>query len=130
MFSGFCEPFFIRYALRLKDGSITHVSEPILMFPCVTRNSYAIEYVYEGESNLYLFTKFCKLYYSLDSNGLDDFRDIIDSIEIYVSNGICPYLFEEQTAELIDKEDNRLLVNGINKIPNDVEYSAYNSIRN
>ena len=125
---GFCEPFFIRYALRLKDGSITHVSEPILMFPCVTRNSYAIEYVYEGESNLYLFTKFCKLYYSLDSNGLDDFRDIIDSIEIYVSNGICPYLFEEQTAELIDKEDNRLLVNGINKIPNDVEYSAYNSI--
>jgi len=37
----FCNPFFIRVALELYDGSYTHISNPILLLPAIKHNSYA-----------------------------------------------------------------------------------------
>jgi hypothetical protein len=60
----FCNPFFIRTAIELYDGTYTHVSQPILMMPCVTENTYAMfEWdVTFGTMNIY--TTFSELHFT------------------------------------------------------------------
>lgn len=85
---GFANPFFIRYALEMYDGSYTHISNPYLLMPCVTRNSASI--FYENEI-LMTFTKYCKLHYDMESNGLQFFSDVVKNVVLFVSNGIDVY---------------------------------------
>lgn len=86
----FCEPFFVRYALRLYDDTLYYISNPILMFPSVTRNTYFM-YSNDGE-RLIAFTKFCYLHYELNIDGdLEKFSDIVKDIDIFVSDGMNIY---------------------------------------
>ena len=85
---GFCNPFFVRYALELYDGTYTHISNPVLLMPCVKKNSFSV--VYE-EQILTTFTAYCSLIYSVTANGLDKFSDVVKNISVFVSDGIDPY---------------------------------------
>lgn len=82
---GFCQPFFVRTAVEMYDGSYFYVSQPILMFPCVTENSYAV-YV-TGNNHLYVITYYARLFFRQTAD-LSDFSDIIKDITIFISDGI------------------------------------------
>ena len=86
----FCEPFFVRYALRLYDDSLYYISNPILMFPSVTRNT---SFLYaNGAERLMALTTFSYLNYEMDFDGsLEDFSDIVKDVDIFISNSINIY---------------------------------------
>lgn len=93
----FVHPFFVRYALRLYDGTLTMHSAPILMNPCTTCNPfvYASSATEEYVNIVAMFVKAdleCK-YLNLisDYETLSNWQDIITGVDIFVSNQICPY---------------------------------------
>ena len=90
----FCLPFFVRVALELYDGTYTHISNPILLFPCVTSNSTVLE----GDWEVSMVTQFLNLYIS-QTKDLTEWSDIVKDIVIFVSAGIEVYdlLVDQQT---------------------------------
>ncbi len=94
----FIYPFFVRYALRLYDGSLTMHSAPILMNPCTTCNPfvYAQSATEEYVNIVAMFVKAdlqCKFLnvISDDSSNLSNWEDIITGVDIFVSNQMCPF---------------------------------------
>lgn len=113
----FCEPFFIRYALRLYDDSLYYISNPILLFPSVTGNTY---FMYANDpERIIAFTKYCNLFYSLEfqnNDSLDDFSDIIKDVDIFISDGINIYdtISQQKLYAFKDEDVNtRSLFDGI-----------------
>lgn len=100
-YSGFVNPFFIRYALELFDGSYTHVSPPVLMFPSVHHNSYA--YYMNGEALKYvrISTGFSYLRYKwITTQDLTPWKDIIKNVVVFASDEIDVYdLAEDQIPQ-------------------------------
>ena len=87
---GFCNPFFIRYALKLYDGSYTKISEPILMFPTVQNNLvfYKGDLVGTNSGDIAsAVVLYCKLFYS-NMNTFEDWTDIIKSIAVFVTKPV------------------------------------------
>jgi hypothetical protein len=82
---GFCLPFFVRTALELYDGTYTRISNPILLFPCVTENTTGVE---GGDWSVSLVTHYSKLYFNQTNANLKDWNDIIKNIVIFASEGI------------------------------------------
>lgn len=87
--SRFIYPFFVRYALRLYDGSYARCSEPILMIP---NSGYAplIEFT-EGNNKLSLYAFIARLQCDIQNTIDDKWRDIISGVDIFVSPPIYPY---------------------------------------
>ena len=97
---GFCLPFFVRTALELYDGSYTHISNPILLFPCVTSNSTSAE----GSWELSIVTHYLKLMFT-QTVALEKWNDIVKDVVIFASPGIEVYdLSVDQQA--VDSDDN------------------------
>lgn len=84
----FVNPFFVRYALELFDGSYACISAPILMFPNIT--SSTIGYVYRVWQYIYFVTHSCAMYFK-NKKSLEDWNDIIKGIAIFVSKGVDLY---------------------------------------
>ena len=108
----FCFPFFVRYALKLHDGSYARISNPILVCPTINRNlkitpnrkreegfeesvnsqtldlenvnsSAAIFFIYYiGHSNLY---------YKASIEGADNWKDIVKEIVVFASDEVRPF---------------------------------------
>lgn len=99
----FCFPFFVRYALRLYDGSLVCHSAPILMNP-TTINAPVVLWKNAGgedsytEADLDIMLVAATLDYSIIKNNdyamLDDWTDIIKSIDIFISKPI--YTFDQE----------------------------------
>ena len=83
---GFCEPFFIRTAIELYDGSYTHISQPILMLPSITENL-----VFGGDAG----GIFCTTYYLLlkykDESNFAGWEDVIKGVSVFISDGVSLY---------------------------------------
>lgn len=90
--STFIHPFFVRYAVRLYDGSCAYVSDPALMIP---NSDYVpiISYKNEGEAGgrLILSAFAASLQYKSISKLPDVWKDLVTDIDIYVSAPIYPY---------------------------------------
>lgn len=101
---GFAMPFFVRYGLRLYDGTLVHHSSPCLMQLTNVPNPT----VFIGDWDYYNSEPFLekmvldafgvsgKLDYAIDETGiLDELRDywgdIVESVEIYVSPPLWTY---------------------------------------
>lgn len=89
----FVFPFFVRYALRLFDGSIIRHSAPILMMPsgCVYPGTPAS---YDGSEFRYHDLPYNTLTYIADSeqiSSLQSWNDIVKSIDIFISAPIYTY---------------------------------------
>ena len=96
----FCFPFFVRYALRLFDGSLVYHSAPILMNPSTKaapivwwnrakgKKSYT-----EATCDLMLVAASLdyRVVRNSDSYDLDDWSDIIKSIDVFISKPIYTY---------------------------------------
>lgn len=96
----FMFPFFVRYALRLYDGTHTHHSAPILMncanycTPIVMGNRLT-DGVYSSFRNFYCFAPLHNLNYEVvDNNSIDDLNkwsDIVQAVDVFISAPIYTY---------------------------------------
>ena len=91
----FSFPFFIRYAYRLYDGSLTMHSAPILMLPSKKTGAMATydSHTTKSISNINVMVKGCDIDYQITnySDLTNDWTDIIKSIDIFVSAPIFTY---------------------------------------
>ncbi len=123
----FCFPFFVRYALRLYDGSLVCHSAPILMNPSTTdgvvvfwkratgKGSYT-----SADCDIMLMA--ARLDYRVirddDSYLLEDWEDIVKGVEIFVSKPLYTYDQEgkikslRNTGNMKSKFIGRLAVKG------------------
>ena len=97
----FIHPFFVRYAVRLYDGSHSYVSPPMLMTP---NTAYApfVFYNYAANSKPMLVAFVSELQYKMEASIDETWDDIIDGVDIYVSSPIYPY---DQSLEYDEDED-------------------------
>lgn len=92
----FLFPFFVRYAIRLYDGTLIKHSQPFLMLPSkflpfqagIMKDTSKFIYV--------LIPNISKLVYSHASisNLKTDFSDIIEGIDVFISSSIYTYLYD------------------------------------
>lgn len=90
-------PFFVRYAIVLKDGSLAHCSSPVLMVPS-TDNPYIIDGTWEAHGAGQMIIVKAKLDMALiesEINALKEYADIIEGVAIYVSEQFCTYKQDE-----------------------------------
>ena len=87
----FIFPFFVRYAYRLFDGSLSHHSAPILMFPSTTEALFTKQGSVSGTHRIYGVASYLD-YQCLTSNEqLSKYKSIIKSVDIFVSAPIYTY---------------------------------------
>lgn len=100
----FCYPFFIRYALRLYDGSLVNHSAPILMMPNSVGPMVELkQWQLEGNKvkGAQLRTAFVssaieyRVLNSTDAPMLDKWSDIVKSIDIFVSPPIYTMISDD-----------------------------------
>ena len=97
----FMYPFFVRYALRLYDGTLTKHSAPVLMIPSTKANPIVLWNHAKGKENyteaeLDIFGVPCKLDYlaavsSSEYSEIQKWSDIIKSVDIFISEQIYTY---------------------------------------
>jgi hypothetical protein len=113
----FIFPFFIRYAYRLYDGTLTMQSAPILML-CADGCSpiaYITDRTYESNSDSHgyysswksritsaIFDIDCAVVKSQDIDNLKNWSDIVKSIDIFISSPLYTY---DQSGK-IERNDN------------------------
>lgn len=111
----FCFPFFVRYALRLFDGSLVCHSAPILMNPSTTAAPLVLWNKVDGKNvtgcDIMLVAAtidYCLIddYNSGDSKRLKNWTDVIKSVDVFISKPIYTYDQDGQIPSLGD-EDNR-----------------------
>lgn len=91
----FHQPFFLRYAFRMYDGSYSYHSVPILMLPTILPPWIVFRHaVMERIPSLQLNIPFFGLTYKILADDLDDLKkwsDIIKGIDIFISTPIYTY---------------------------------------
>lgn len=105
----FCLPFFVRTALQLYDGTYTHISQPILMFPSITTNTEITNTSWDGGTLKMISgsTFYSKLYYINKSNINNE---LVKNISVFVSQGIELYdttVDQKVTSHSADQEQNK-----------------------
>lgn len=110
----FCFPFFVRYALRLFDGSLINHSAPILMNPSTTAAPVVYWNYIRGKDNyseadvdimMVPATLDYQLLNSSDSYNLEKWSDIISGIEIFISKPIYTYDQEGKCSSWSDTDN-------------------------
>lgn len=84
---GFAQPFFARAALKMYDGTYTRITNPVLLYPSVTKNTFG--YVAQTDV-LTLTTRYSNLYYRLYTD-YSSYSDIIKEVVLFVSDGVSIY---------------------------------------
>lgn len=90
--SRFIYPFFARYAVKLYDGSYSHISDPLLMIP---NSGYvpAISFSKHPSfgTRLILSAFAADIKYKVRGSIPEDWEDLITGIDVFVSQPIWPY---------------------------------------
>lgn len=93
-YKGFMEPFFVRAALEMYDGTYTYISNPILLYPSVTENTRFYIYGRDGipyaPQKIIAASKIATLYIKQLAD-YNDYSDIIKDVVIFASKGISLY---------------------------------------
>ena len=96
----FCFPFFVRYALRLFDGSLVSHSAPILMNPSTTMCPMVFWTDFTGKNSSYssanidIMLVAADLDYSIlspEGHKLEYWSDIVKSIDVFISKPLYQY---------------------------------------
>lgn len=96
----FYQPFFLRYAIKLYDGTYTHISAPVLMLPTVDVPLITlIEYFNGGASDDDGYRvkagtsliNVCRLVHYIQDAISSEWENIIDGIDVFVSPIIYTY---------------------------------------
>lgn len=107
----FCLPFFLRYALRLYDSSLVCHSAPILMNPS-TKAAPVVLWDRitgsgkhgEAECDIMLVSASID-YCPYDLDGLQDWTDIVQSIDVFISKPIYGYDQNGQCTSFVETGD-------------------------
>ena len=85
----FAEPFLVRYAYRLFDGTLAMPSPPVLMVP----SNVTVPLVREYAGKTLVVSPRCKLDYAIlnDPQELQQWEGIIKSVEVFVSEPLRKY---------------------------------------
>lgn len=106
----FCFPFFVRYALRLYDGTLVNHSAPILMCPSTSAAPVVWwEKMTNGvESECDIMLVAATLDYQIISDAelslLQRWSDIITGIEVFISKPIYTYDQSGEITSMIEKD--------------------------
>lgn len=105
----FTLPFFVRFALRMYDGSLIRHSAPILMMPTGDickftpfSSNNGVDFSFETS-----YSRFLLSYFIPDSEQVDALKqmsDIISSIDVYISAPIYPYNQAGKCKRLVPKD--------------------------
>lgn len=99
----FVHPFFVRYALKLYDGTYARISAPVICYPCTTKNNcfYPVKYDngkwgFSPTSCRFGFSPVSSyLYYNARIKNLTDWTDIVKELVIFASDDVMPYKLDE-----------------------------------
>lgn len=108
----FCYPFFVRYAYRLYDGTLTKHSAPVLMLPSERLNPVFLNFelnTVRHDTEVELKQLHGALVYGdllvkcrgVASN-LVDWKDLITGVEVYVSAPVYSYLQDPSNEDMDD----------------------------
>lgn len=89
-------PFFIRYALRMYDGSLIKHSMPLLILPSKFM-AFQVGIINPSSDNKigYQFERISKLVYNHPIiNDLNNYRDLVQSIDVFMSEPIYTYIYD------------------------------------
>lgn len=86
----FVNPFMIRYALELFDGTYTNISAPMPIYPSVSCNSVAY-LMHQRDGICHMLTYGKGLFFKVLTQDLRDWSDIIKDIAIFVSEPVDVY---------------------------------------
>lgn len=111
----FCFPFFVRYALRMYDGSLVCHSAPILMNPS-TRPAPLVMWGRAHGKKSYTEANDCDIMmvaaaldYQVQHNDdyykLDNWKDLIKSIDVFISKPIYTYDQNGKISNLTDTDN-------------------------
>lgn len=103
----FAFPFYVRYALKLYDGTLTKISKPILLYPTINRNGRFRRGSYATGDDGYpryspiAVDKSCEFFYFFDYSELlikitgasasRSWKDIVREIVVYASEQVVPF---------------------------------------
>lgn len=105
----FIHPFFVRYALRLADGSHARLSDPVLLVP---NSGYAPFVNYkDGSADVNLYAFIAQLQYAFDSSIDERWRDFVSGVDVFASSPIYPY----RQGDNFNAAENRFAYAIINK---------------
>ena len=139
----FLYPFFVRYAYRLFDGTYARISNPIAIYPSVTRNGYLTpvcwdttnhKFVFDNINNTFLYS-LNALKYQLNYTIFNDtdwkiWSDIIKEVVVFASDDVTPFKTDTKydyisdptesmgtlVSDCIEGSDNPLFQKSINTI--------------
>ena len=103
--NGFAFPFFVRFALRLFDGSYARISAPVAVFPTITRNNYIVPAKWKDHSvvddtgsalKLLYSPSFVKLQYQASMDGMDKWSDIVKEIVVFATDDVLPFRVDDK----------------------------------
>lgn len=109
----FLFPFFIRYAYRTYSGNYM-VSPPVLLIPNDERWPQSTISDFKLKQDTYFLESFdmtvktavCRPFYFIDDfqakyNSLQNWKDIIESVDIFISKPICSYVTDGMTTQIV-----------------------------
>lgn len=106
----FCEPFFIRTAIELYDGSYHLISQPILMFPSLTTNTYGV--LNDIENTIDLHTYGCELHF-INKSHFEDWSDIVKDVIVFITDNINIYDLSVDQGMWQEVSQGHLFYNGL-----------------
>ena len=96
----FVNPFKIRYALEMYDGTYSMISVPIIMFPSVRNNTYGTSF--NSYTDISVVTYVCSLRYK-NNVDLSEWSDIIKTIPVFVTKQTDVYLTQTDQEVFYDE---------------------------
>lgn len=85
----FCFPFFIRFALKLYDGSYARISNPIICYPTISRN---LEMVGDFSTKNYnVKVSHAELEYTAKIPNINLWKDIVKELVVFATKEVVPY---------------------------------------
>lgn len=113
--NAFAFPFFVRFALRLFDGTYARISAPVAVFPTITRNNYIVpvgwknhEVVEDTGSALKLLycPSYVKLQYQVGGEDIDEWSDIVKDIVVFASDEVLPFNVDDNWSIMNPEQTN------------------------
>lgn len=106
----FYAPFFVRFAYKLYDGTITMASHPVLLIPCTSSPGFYASLNIKKEISTYkkkielvdVKTRFFFLLDMLveDLGNLENWKDIVSSVDIYITPQLPRWKYNTQLKTL------------------------------
>lgn len=123
---GFANPFMLRFAVELFDGTYTKLSAPIMMLPSITHNAVGFDIDDAGSISLAAintFVRYCLLEVS-GSYDYSDYSDIVKGVTVFASESVDIYdTIGSQKPAFV--EENSICWNSISALPNGSNSSAF-----